>query len=60
MFPNKVASKKKDNFAANIFAVQSFEIGDDLEDLDMEELDADMMEEDEEEEESHPRKKVRT
>jgi len=44
------------------YYVQSFEVGDDLEDLDMEELNADMMEEDDEEEdeESHPRKKVRT
>ncbi|KAJ6110464.1 hypothetical protein N7486_002699 [Penicillium sp. IBT 16267x] len=52
------------------YYVQSFEIGDDLDDLDMEELEADMMEEDhdhdhdhdhdEEHDHSRPRKKVRT
>ncbi|KAJ5672826.1 hypothetical protein N7507_001953 [Penicillium longicatenatum] len=48
------------------YYVQSFEMGDDFDDLDMEELEADMMDEDhdhdhdEECDHSHPRKKVRT
>ncbi|KAJ5992519.1 hypothetical protein N7451_008243 [Penicillium sp. IBT 35674x] len=46
------------------YYVQSFEIGGDLDDLDMEELEADMMEHDHDHDEecdhSHPRKKVRT
>ncbi|KAJ5280361.1 hypothetical protein N7478_005733 [Penicillium angulare] len=47
------------------YYIQSFELGDDLDELDLDELNADMMEEDSDEDEeedakSHPRKKVRT
>lgn len=45
---------------ADFLTVQSFELADDLSELDMEELDEMDEDDDEEDAESHPRKKART